>query len=349
MPRSQSTIVDHYDRLSSRLASCGDDELAGLVGAGPDAQVGIGGGSRVVHIGQTPVFVKRIPLTERELAHPRRTANLFDLPLFCQYGIASPGFGAWRELSANEIVTDAVLTGRTTAFPLLFHWRVLPGRPPIPDEHADIDATVAALGNSDAVRGRLEALAAASCSLVLFQEYLPSPLRDRLSADPVGTAAMLERQLAGIVGVLREERLLHMDGHFGNMRFDQGRVCLTDFGLATSPRFELSPAEREFVSRNGSHDAGYATMVLVNWLVTAVCGPRVPAERNAYVRRCADGLVPEDVPPPVAAILARHAADAARMNDFYWSLFGGDVHAPYPSRPMRLMSLAQTQFGDHRP
>ena len=43
------------------------------------------------------MFAKRIAITDRELAHPRSTANLFDLPVSCQYGmypLAGPGFGA---------------------------------------------------------------------------------------------------------------------------------------------------------------------------------------------------------------------------------------------------------------
>jgi hypothetical protein len=36
------------------------------------------------------------------------------------------------------------------------------------------------------------------------------------------------------------------------------------------------------------------------------------------------------VPPAVAAILARHAPAAAKMNSFYWRLFGGDTAAEYP-------------------
>jgi hypothetical protein len=31
-----------------------------------------------------------------------------------------------------------------------------------------------------------------------------------------------------------------------------------------------------------------------------------------------------------AAILARHAPAAAKMNAFYWRLFDGDLHAHYP-------------------
>jgi hypothetical protein len=77
-------------------------------------------------------------------------------------------------------------------------------------------------------------------------------------------------------------------------------------------------------------------MRLVNWLVTAVCGvpwseTGAPVARNEYVRRCAAGEVPDDVPARVTGILTRHAPAAARMNDFVWRLFDGDIHARYPS------------------
>lgn len=138
-----------------------------------------------------------------------------------------------------------------------------------------------------------------------------------------------------IVTFLRSRELLHMDGHFGNMRADGDRIYLSDFGLATSPRFDLSDAERDFVAHHVDHDADYAAMRLVNWLVTTVCGVPVPAsggpvDRNTYVRRCASGDIPPGVPAAVAGILARHAPAAARMNDFVWRLFDGDIHAEYP-------------------
>jgi hypothetical protein len=324
-----------HDTLSALLASCTDLELAALVDSGRGAGVGVGGGSAVLDVDGLPVFAKRIPLTDLEFARPRSTANLFDLPVFCQYGVVSPGFNAWRELAANLIVTDAVLAGETELFPLLHHWRVLPGRPPIAAEHADIDAVVAALDGHPAVRARLEALATASRSLVLFCEYLPYPILGWLSEDPLSKADPVERQLSQIVGVLRGRELLHLDGHLGNMRTDGTRIYLTDFGLATSPRFDLSAAEHDFARLHATHDADYAAMRLVNWLVTAVCGVPaggIPTARNEYVSRCAAGAIPADVPQAVAAILARHAPAAARMNSFYWKLFGGDVHAEYPRR-----------------
>jgi hypothetical protein len=119
------------------------------------------------------------------------------------------------------------------------------------------------------------------------------------------------------------------------MRASVDQIYLVDFGLATSPRFDLSDAERDFVAHHLDHDADYAAMRLVNWLVTTVCGVPVPisggpAERNAYVRRCASGHIPRDVPEAAAGILTRHAPAAAQMNDFCWRLFDGDIHAQYP-------------------
>ena len=170
---------------------------------------------------------------------------------------------------------------------------------------------------------------------MLFCEYIPHPILDWLRENPARKAATVERQFSQIVMFLRGRELLHMDGHFGNMRTDGERIYLSDFGLATSPHFDLSAAERDFAERHATHDAGYAAMRLVNWLVTDICGVPMPnsggpVARNEYVLRCAAGHIPDDVPPVVAAILTRYAPAAAKTNAFYWRLFGGDIHAEYP-------------------
>lgn len=332
-------------RVSDFLASRSDLELAALVGAGGVGEVGVGGGSVIVDVDGVQVFAKRVPLTDQELAHPRSTANLFGLPMFCQYGFGlptfpqygfgGPGLNGWRELAANMIVTDGVLAGETESFPLLYHWRVLPGRPPITARPADVDAAVAALDGSSAVRARLEALLIASHSLVLFSEYIPYPAAAWLQEEPAGKAELVERQLLGIVTFLRGRELLHLDGHFGNMRTDGERIYLGDFGMATSPRFDLSAAERDFTERNVTHDADCVAMRLVHWLATATCGVPAPAAdapdaRAEFVRRCADGHIPDGLPPAVAGILTRHAQTAARTSSFYRRLFSGDLQAQYP-------------------
>ena len=308
--------------MAAALAARGDDELAALLESSP-------GVTSLLHVDGVPVFAKRIPITDRELARPHSTANLFDLPVSCQYGmhrLAGPGFGAWRELAANTIVTERVRAGDIESFALLHHWRVLPGRPPVPSEHADVEAVVRQFDGAPAVRVRLEELAAATASLVLFLEYLPEPVAAALTG-PVDRAEAFERQLFEIVGFLRRHQLLHMDGHLGNLRADGDRIYLVDFGLATSPRFDLSDAERDFVARHAGHDADYAAMRLVNWLVTEVCGAPDLVARNRCVQRCASGDIPSGLPAPVAGILTRHARAAARMNDFHWRLFDGDTTA----------------------
>lgn len=331
-----STRRARHGLVSASLAARDDDELAAFLDAAPSGAVGVGGGSSVIDVDGITVFAKRIPITDRELAHRHSTANLFDLPISCQYGmhrLAGPGFGAWRELAANTTVTEGVLAGESELFALLHHWRVLPGRPPVASEHQDLEAVVAQFGGDAAVRCRLEELTEATFSLVLFLEHLPDRLRDRLDT-PLDSAVTVERQLFDAVAFLRRREVLHMDGHFGNMRADDDQIYLVDFGLATSPRFELSEAEREFVVRNVDHDADYAAMRLVNWLVTTVCevpllGSGDLAARNAYVGRCASGNIPQNVPAAVAGILARHASAAARMNEFCWRLVDGDIHAQY--------------------
>ena len=325
-----------YEKIAALLASRSDFELVELMGPGRVTSVGVGGESGILDVDGLPVFTKRIPLSDREIANMGSTANLFDLPMFCQYGMGGPGFNAWRELAANITVTDAVVAGETESFPMLHHWRVLPGRPPISAEHADVESVVTAQCGSPAVRTRLEALAAATCSLVLFCEYIPHPMADLLGDGSAGKAVAVERQLSEIVTFLRDRELLHMDGHFGNMRTDMKQIYLSDFGLATSPHFELSAAERDFVERHVAHDAGYAAMRLVDWLVTDVCG--IPASPSAgsmgareYIVQCATGRIPGDVPPTIATILGRHAPAAARMSAFYRRLFDGDFHAQCPA------------------
>jgi hypothetical protein len=333
--------VARYATVSGALALRSDLDLGRLVAGARHLGHGIGGTSARLDVAGVPVFVKRIPLSDRERLpeNLRSTANLFDLPPFCQYGVGGhPGFGVWRELAANTLTTGWVLAARTEAFPLLYHWRVLPGAPPLTDELADIDRAVAYWAGSPAVRDRINAAATATASLVLFLEYIPESLTDWLSAqlargpDAIARAATLvERHLRQDLPAMNDAGLLHFDAHFGNILTDGHRLYLADLGLATSTRFDLTPAEAVFVAHHRTHDVSYALTHLVNWLVTNVCRVAVLPDRNAYIRRCATGTQTIDAPPPIAAIIHRHAPVAALVNDFYWHLFGTSRTTPYPA------------------
>ena len=343
--RTYAARVSRHGAVSAALARLGDRELGRLLAAAPATGSGVGGGTASLVVAGVPVFAKRIPLTdlEREPAHARSTANLFGVPAACHYGVArwaGPGFSAWRELAATTMTTDWVLAGRSEAFPLLHHWRVLPGAPPPPAEHADPDRVAAYWDGSPAVRRRLESLARASAGVVLFLEHLPHTLQDwlatQLAAGPDAVTAactMVERRLRTDIAAMNAGGLLHFDAHFRNILTDGHRLYLADLGLALSPRFDLSADERAFTAGHRNYDAAYASRELANWIVAAATAPTAgPVERFAAVRRCAAGQLPADVPPPIAAILARHAPVATVLNDFFWDLYGGSRSTPYPAR-----------------
>lgn len=337
--------VSRYSEVSSALAVRSDRQLSQLVGRAEVLGAGIGGTSVLLDVAGLPVFAKQVPLTELELAadNLRSTANLFGLPPFCQYGVGSPGFGAWRELAANVLTTNWVLAGRTAAFPLLYHWRVLPAAAPPTDEHADVERVVRYWGGSPAVRSRLRAVRAATASIVLFQEFIPYNLDTWLAAQVAAgpgavasASAMVESGLPAALAFLNANGLMHFDAHFGNVLTDGRRLYLADLGLVTSSRFDLSAPEAEFLAHNRTHDAGYAVMHLVNWLVAnagVLTGPDDGwvARRNGYIRACASGGEPVGMPPATAATIRRYAPVAAVMNDFYWELFGVSRATPYPA------------------
>jgi hypothetical protein len=194
------------------------------------------------------------------------------------------------------------------------------------------------------VRRRLHALARASASVVLFLEYIPQTLdawlTSQLAAGPDAVAAacaMVQRHLCADTAFMNTNGLLHFDAHFRNIQTDGHRLYLADLGLATSPRFDLSADERDFLALNASHDAGYAMRELLNWIVANVVGIATPdtggpVERYDYIRRCAAGARPAGAPEPIAELISRYAPVAAIMNDFYWNFFGESRATPYPAR-----------------
>ncbi|SCD64898.1 hypothetical protein GA0115240_117923 [Streptomyces sp. DvalAA-14] len=100
---SRGTRLAAHGAVSTSLARLSDRALGELLDAAVPLGAGIGGKSARLEVAGTPLFVKRVPLTdlERRPAHQGSTANLFELPLFCHYGTGGPGFGVWRELAVH--------------------------------------------------------------------------------------------------------------------------------------------------------------------------------------------------------------------------------------------------------
>ena len=339
---SRSARLAAHSAVSTALALCSDFELRDLVDAAEPLGSGIGGTSALLDIEGTPVFVKRVPLTdlERQPENVRSTANLFGLPDFSHYGvgvIGGPGFGAWRELAVHTMTTNWVLAQDHEGFPLMYHWRVLPhpGHS-LPEELADVEKAVAYWGGGSQVRRRIEALRDSSASIALFLEYIPHNLHDWLGAQVKAgdeaaerACAMVDRQLQAGTSFMNDRGLLHFDAHFQNILTDGEQLFFADYGLAISSRFDLSKEEADFFAEHRTYDRCYSVTHLVIWLVTALYGYR-GEERSAFVRACAQGVQPKGIPPRVAAILSRHAPLAAVMTDFYRTFQRESRETPYP-------------------
>ncbi|WP_328635234.1 hypothetical protein [Streptomyces sp. NBC_00356] len=302
-----------HARLSTALALHDDRRLRAMVEGARSGGAGIGGRSGVLDVEGSPVFVKRVPLTERELRpeHLRSTANLFGLPGFYQYGVGSVGFGAWRELALHVMTTNWVLSGAHDGFPLTYHWRILPDVPPdgFMDQFGGIDGAVAHWEGSPAVRGRLDELARARHSLVLFLEYVPDTVAAWLAArsDEVAAYRWVLRELARGTGFLRGQGVVHFDAHFGNLLTDGERILFADFGLALSSRFQLAADEREFLAQ---HLPSYDSLLTLS-----------------HLRR---HHLPPDTPAAVAGLLSPHAPALAVFDTFLERLLGESKRTPYP-------------------
>ncbi|TDD51526.1 protein kinase family protein [Kribbella antibiotica] len=328
-----------YRAVSASLALRSDRELSDLVDAAASLNAGIGGTSSLLDVDGTPVFVKRLPLTdlERQPGNIQSTANLFGLPSFCHPGLGvpgGPGWGAWRELAVHTMTTDWVLGRSFEGFPLMFHWRMLPhpGQT-LPEELADVEKVVAYWDGSPQVRQRLEALQDASASVALFLEYIPQNLHNWLGVQVRTNAeqacAMVVRELEAGVSFMNSHGLLHLDGHFQNILTDGEQLFFTDYGLAMSSSFDLSQDEADFFAEHQSYDRSYTRTHLVQWLVTALYGYQGD-ERSAFIRACAQGETPTGIPPQIAAILTRHAPVAAIMLAYYRAFRFQSRQTPYP-------------------
>jgi hypothetical protein len=290
-----------------------------------------------------------VPLTdlERRPEHVRSTANLFELPVFCHYGIGTIGatsFGAWRELAVHTMTTNWVLAGEHEGFPLMYHWRVLPDSTPLPEELADVERAVAYWGGGSQVRRRIRALQESSASVALFLEYIPQNLHQWLGTQVEAgdqaanrACAMVERELAAGTSFMNSRGLLHFDAHFENILTDGRRLYFADYGLAMFSGFELSQDEACFFDRHQTYDRCYTATYLVNWLVTALLGYQREDRdgRYALVRAYAQGKRPTGVPEEAAAILARHAPIAAVMSDFNLKFQRKSRQTPYPLEEIR--------------
>jgi hypothetical protein len=243
-----------YFKRSSQIAQLDNASLRTLF---DESAANSGWGrSQTLTLGRTQLFVKRIPVTDREYENPFSTRNLYDLPTFYNYGVGSAGLGVFRELVALIKTTNWVLGGEITTFPLLYHYRIMP----FTGIRAEVDwerhkANIEYWGGSENIGRYLLDRASARHELVLFLEYVPHTFDPWLSRHPNRLGRALE-ELRATINFLRKKGIIHFDAHYWNVLTDGEQIYLTDFGLVLDRSFALTESERSFFQQHMDYDYG---------------------------------------------------------------------------------------------
>ena len=322
--------------VNSEIAAMSNAEVRSLLSEGETSP---GWGThQTVDVGGTKVFVKSVPVTELEQANAFSTRNLYNMPLYYNYGVGSAGFGAFRELLAHIATTNWVLEGATPYFPLLYQFRLLPSE----GERAVIDRQrrdgyVRYWGGNEAIGHYFDERMKAKHDLVLFLEHVPHALSSWLVQHPDRCEGALE-DLRNAVDFLRAQGIVHFDAHFFNIVTDGEQAYLTDFGLALARRFDLRPDERQFLADHQYYDygevlwsLGYVLVEMYQKLseeerlaVANTCGVRhetQPREMLSALASSIEQLVdPMGLHPGIVAPVRKYRDVIVLMDEFYLSM-----------------------------
>jgi len=246
----------HY-KLSTDLALLSDNRLKTLLSKANSKFDSGWGQSGVVELNGKKVFVKRIPLTDLELANAYSTKNLYKIPTWYNYGVGSAGFGAFRELAAHVKTTNWVRDGSCTFFPLLHHHRILATKVAGESDLPDLKNYIAYWNGSKTIERYMLDRRRCKHQLVLIVEAL-TPLADWIASNPLKFGAMFPRAIK-CIDFVHSNGMIHFDAHMENWLTDGKDVFLTDFGLVLDKEFELSKLEQQFFNKHRYYD--YAQVV----------------------------------------------------------------------------------------
>lgn len=330
--------IKKYESVSTNLACLSDENLGRILNEGKQVHTGIGGKSALIYIDQLPVFVKKIPITDIEQLpqNLRSTANIFDLPLCYQYGVGSAGFGVWRELDTHIMTTHWVISAECVNFPLMYHWRVLPGTSD--DLNIEYWGTIENYTqyweNSSAVRKRIQEINNSSAYVAVFLEYVPQNLEEWLCDEIKQNEDRAERAISFVEENLKVTNhymnthgLVHFDAHFRNILTDGATLFVSDFGLALSEKFDLTLGESEFLKQHRNYDEACAAVNLLHCVITSMFG------KDKWEQKLRELIEsnPNQLTPILARLIKHYGWTALAMNDFFQKLQKESKSTPYPT------------------
>lgn len=239
-----------YNKLYNKLLLLNENSIKKLTNKKLESNETVKWGETgVITIDDIKVFYKKIPLAKLFEENQLDTSNLYDLPVYYNYGFGSAGINPWRELITHINLSNYVLAGESTHFPILYHWRVIQDNKKN-FESGLIPKLLNRFGNHQNIKKYLSDRLNCEYKIVLFLEYIPYVLYKYIEEHPnyIKTYLMESKQ---ILDFLNSKGILHMDAHWGNYLVDnQANLYLTDFGLVLDKNFDLDLDEKKFMQLN---------------------------------------------------------------------------------------------------
>jgi serine/threonine protein kinase len=257
--------VQKYDKINTKLSYLSDKEILQLIKKKEDVAKSSYGENTTIKIYNTKIFVKSIILTELEYNNKYNTSNLFNLPLYYNYGIGSYGINCWRELLIHIKTTNYVLSGECINFPLLYHYRIIETKP----KHIKFDNFKYWNSNQN-IKKYIAAKSKSKYRILLFIEWFPKVVHTWLLENKTNLNSFYE-QAFKLLHFLQSNNIIHFDTHGSNIVVDSNNIIyLTDYGLVLDTDFILSKKELLFYNKNKYYDYGLLSLVIIWYLIDIV-------------------------------------------------------------------------------
>lgn len=331
-----------YQDLAKILAEFNDKDLLTKINSGDKIHIGIGGTSFKLVINGKDMFVKLVPLTylERQENNLYTTKNIFNLPLYYQYGVGSTGFGVWRELVASKICSNWVLEEKCYNFPILYHYRILPDANNLLNFERQNVAEHGSYWESDKnITERYTQILNAKFMVALFLEYIPFKLFDylfELKATNIGKAeeftAKIVSELLSTSRFMSEHGMVHFDSHFHNILTDGKDIYFADHGLVSSLSFDLSSEEKSFLLEHKDFDQYFTIVNLLHCLT--ISNPDIDNWEDILMAIKHKTIEPRRFPDYIMKLITQYGDLAVVIDEFYKKLQKTSKNTKYPKEQL---------------
>ena len=246
-----------YYKLNTKISYLSDTDIINLK---KEKESAGWGKNSIVTIDNEKVFIKKIALTKLEYDNQFDTANLYNLPVYNNYGVGSMGTNCYRELAMHVKTTNWVINNDIDNFPLMYHYRIVKNDAPLKhfDKKDSLSKYIKKWNNDKNIEKYAIAKDNSEYEIVIFLEHFPYVLYEWLKPDYEQVTSYIT-QMTKTIDFLKKNNIIHFDAHAGNIVSDGKTFYLTDFGLVLDIEYNLTKEEQDFFKRNDYYD--YATII----------------------------------------------------------------------------------------